>query len=207
MNEIKYTIYIPSKGRPDICLTANLLDKENIPYYLVVEEKELEQYLKYYESKKVLILPDSELQSFKNKFNKVPGFDIAFRRSWIKKHSENKGEIKHWQIDDNIKSLKQVNKGKSKVCSTSLGIKTLEEFTDRYQNVAISGFRHSFLSFCQTKPFQLNQQIYSFFLVQNNIPYYWKPETIEDTDYSLQVLSNGYCTILFNFFVFDKPAS
>ena len=199
-----YTIYIPSRGRHDCCFTAQNLSNEGIDFKIVTEESEANLYAKQFSDEKILTLPDKELQEFKEK-SKITGFDIAFRRTWIKKYSESLGEDKHWQIDDNVTEIRKVTKGKSKTTDFLAAIDCVETFTGKFTNIGIAGLRHAFLAFAQNKPFQLNQQVYSCVLVTNAINCYWRPDIIEDTDFSLQVLSRGYCTVLINAFVFNKP--
>ena len=47
-NEVKYPIYVISKGRYDCCYTADFLVKDKVPFKLVIEKQELELYLKKY---------------------------------------------------------------------------------------------------------------------------------------------------------------
>jgi hypothetical protein len=62
--------------------------------------------------------------------------------------------------------------------------------------------------FCPRKtkipPFYLNTRIYSCILLSNEIDYKWRGRFNEDTDLSIRVLKDGWCTILFNIFICDK---
>jgi hypothetical protein len=40
----RYPIYIPSKGGADNCLTAKVLLRDKVPFFLVVEPQEVEAY-------------------------------------------------------------------------------------------------------------------------------------------------------------------
>lgn len=201
---MKYPIYIPSKGRADICKTAELLQKYDSNFFIVIEEDEFKKYKLNYDEKHLLTIPQVEIDNYKKKYNKIPKWDLPYKRTWIKKYSEKK-EVKHWQIDDNILSINSVNKGKQVKTNPIIALQNIENFIDRYSNIGISGLRHSVFANFQNKPFQLNQQVYSCVLVNNKTPYYWRNETIEDTDFSLQNISGGYCTVLFNAFCFTKP--
>ena len=57
------------------------------------------------------------------------------------------------------------------------------------------------LSFKRTNK---NRQIYVSNLIRNDIPYKWRGRYNEDTILSLDILSDGFCTIQFNAFVQDK---
>jgi hypothetical protein len=54
-------------------------------------------------------------------------------------------------------------------------------------------------------PFYLNCRIYSCALVLNSLPYGWRGRYNEDADLCLQVLAGGWCTVLVNAFMVDKP--
>jgi len=130
---------------------------------------------------------------------------LPFTRTWIKKYSESKNEKSHWQLDDNISGLRQVNKGKSKKCSTIFAFNHLNKFYNKYNNIGIMGLRHSAFASFQPKPIQIKStSIFFCFNLKILINIYWRDNTIEDTDYSLQILSSNYCTVLFNIFVFKN---
>ena len=54
------------------------------------------------------------------------------------------------------------------------------------------------------KPFILNTRIYSCILLSNTISHRWRGKYNEDTDLSLRILKDGYCSILFYSFLCDK---
>jgi hypothetical protein len=84
--------------------------------------------------------------------------------------------------------------------------KASEDFVNRYENVAISGFNYDF--FVQSKqqhpPYIMNTRIYSCLLIRNDIPYRWRGRYNEDTDLSLRALKDKFCTIQFNTFLQEK---
>ena len=43
-NQPQFPVYIPSKGRWDNCTTPDSLIKDNVPFHIVVEPQEAEQY-------------------------------------------------------------------------------------------------------------------------------------------------------------------
>ena len=96
-----------------------------------------------------------------------------------------------------------------KVKATQFALAAAEDFTDRYENVAISGLNYSMFATGHDKqpPFYVNVHVYSCTLVLNAIPYQWRGRYNEDTDLCLQVLSGGWCTILFNAFLAQKVAT
>lgn len=189
----KYPIYVISKGRGKSCLTARELLKMGVPFRLVIEPSELEGYRHI--TKDILLLPFDNLGE-----GSIPA------RNWVWEHSITEGHERHWILDDNIEGFHRLNRNmKPKVTDGSI-FRWAEDFTDRYENVKISGF--NYYSFCKTTdkvpPYYLNTRIYSCILIKNDIPYRWRGRYNEDTDLSLRVLKDGFCTILFNAFLAGK---
>jgi len=189
----KYPIYIPSKGRFDCCYTAELLKKDKVPFMLVVERQEKDEYVKRFGADSVLVLP------FRDKGSVVPA------RNWCKDHATKGGHKRHWQLDDNITDFGRVYKHKRIPCHSGVAMDVVEEFTDRYTNIAIAGMNYNFFVRSEMHPpFVLNCHVYSCSLILNEIPNKWRGNYNEDTDLCLQVLGDGWCTVLFNAFVCFK---
>lgn len=53
-------------------------------------------------------------------------------------------------------------------------------------------------------PLIFNTRIYSCILIKNDLPYRWRGKYNEDTDLSLRVLKDGWCTVLFQAFICKK---
>ena len=189
----KYPIYIISKGRSNSCLTARQLTQMGVPFYLVIEPQEFEDYKHI--TQNIIVLPFSNLGQ-----GSIPA------RNFVWDHSIKEGHKRHWILDDNIEGFHRLNRNEKPKVSTGTIFKCMEDFVDRYSNVAISG--PNYYSFCKTTdqvpPYYLNTRIYSCILIKNDIPYRWRGRYNEDTDLSLRALKDGYCTILFNAFLAGK---
>lgn len=208
MNNPRYPIYIVSKGRWDSRLTSKALEQMNVPYSIIVEKSEYEEYCAMIDPLKVLILPKEYLDSYEtcdalgNEKSKGPG--AARNYAWD--HSVSLGFKRHWVMDDNLDAFHRLNRNEKFESLTGAVFLAQEEFVDRYENVAISG--PNYYSFVKktdkVAPFILNTRIYSCILIKNDIPYRWRARYNEDTDLSLRVLKDGYCTIQFNAFLCGK---
>jgi len=193
----KYPVYVISKGRSDCCLTANFFIEDGVDFKVVVEPQEAEKYQAKYGLERVLILPFSNLQ-----MGSTPA------RNWVWEHSKGLGAKRHWIFDDNIRAIRRLNQGKRIRCNANIGLHFIEEFTDRYENIGISGFNYTMFVTSQTQhPFQINCHVYSALLIDNDMPYRWRLRYNEDTDLCLQVVTNKLCTVLFNAFTVDKLAT
>jgi hypothetical protein len=89
-----------------------------------------------------------------------------------------------------------------------LGLSITEDFTDRYENVAVSGMNYRFFAVqngrAPREPFWVNVHVYSCTLVLNALPHCWRSVYNDDTDMCLQVLADGWCTVLINAFFVGK---
>jgi hypothetical protein len=193
----EYTIYIPSKGRAKSRLTVKALEKIGVDYFIVIEPQEFESYSKYIDAEKILVLPFSEPDS---------NSELVRSRNWIKKHSIEKGEIRHWQLDDNIEQFNRLNRNLHVKVTSGTIFKCAEDFVDRYENVAIAGFQYDFFAKAKTilPAFALNTRIYSCSLILNEIPFEWRGVYNDDTDICLRALKSGWCTVLFYAFIQQK---
>lgn len=195
----KYPIYIPSKGRWNNGQTRKRFEEMNVPYYIVVEPQEYELYANVIDKEKILVLPFSNLKQ-----GSIPA------RNWIWEHAIKEGHERHWIIDDNIIRFYRLNRNQVIRVVDGTIFKCAEEFTNRYENVALSGFNNIAFSRPNSEnvaPFQLNTRIYSITLILNSIPYRWRGRYNEDTDLSIRVLKDGLCTIQFNAFLADKATT
>jgi hypothetical protein len=191
----KYPIYIISKGRANRLLTARELENMNVPYMLVIEPQEENEYSAVVDRKKILLLPFSNLDQ-----GSIPA------RNWVWDHSIEMGHDKHWILDDNIEGFHRLNRNQKPKVTSGTIFKCAEDFTDRYSNVGLSGFNYySFVKTTDKVPaYYVNTRIYSCILIDNKLDFRWRGRYNEDTDLSLRVLKSGLCTILFNAFLCGK---
>jgi hypothetical protein len=176
-----FPIYIPSKGRPK-CLTAKLLSGLN--YYVVVEPQDADAYA----GLPLVVLPANNQ-------------GIGYSRNWIKSYSANLGEKYHWQIDDDMKSFCSRVPGKPFVgnISPELALMEAELLVAKYCNIGELGIG------CNAWPppedyLSINKQPHQCILINNDTKSNFRSEfnPVEDLDFTLQVLTEGWCTILMN---------
>jgi hypothetical protein len=187
MIQNKYPVYIISKGRHDRAFTADYFVKDNIDFKIVVEPQEADLYRQKY-GNKVAVLPFSNL-----------GMGSTPARNWCWEDSIKNGHERHWIFDDNIRGMYRLHKGKRIHCNCKWGLYVVEQFTDRYINIGLSGFNYTMFVTDKTKyPYYLNTHLYSALLIKNDMPYKWRLKYNEDTDLNLQVLTNKLCIVAFN---------
>jgi len=190
-----YPVYIISKGRWESRLTSKALEQMRVPYRIVVELQERDDYAAVIDPTKILVLPFNDLGQ-----GSIPA------RNWVWEHSISKGHERHWILDDNIRWFARMHKNKAIRVDTGVCFKVVEDFVDRYENIALAGLQYEMFMPANQKqrPFVLNTRIYSCILIKNDMSYRWRGRYNEDTDLSLRVLKDGWCTFLMQAFVCKK---
>lgn len=195
-----FPIYVISKGRWQRRQTSKTLEAMNCPYRIVVEPSEYHLYAENISKEKIICLPSN--------FSELGQGGIP-ARNFVWEHSINEGWEYHWILDDNIESVERFYNNLKIKCETPTPFKVIEDFVLRYENVAIAGMNYAI--FCPAsearQPIRFNERIYSCLLIRNDINYRWRGRYNEDTDLSLRVLKDGWCTILFNSFLIGKRAT
>lgn len=193
MREPRYPVYIPSKGRAANTVTAKMFETDGVAFRVVVEPQEVELYEARWGRDRVLSLPENNR-------------GLVYSRNWIKEHAVAGGHARHWQFDDDVKGMIRLHCAHRIPCTSAVALQVAEDFVDRYENVALASFNSWFFTPTngilarQWPPFALNTRCYTCFLMLNELPNRWRGRYNEDTDMTLQVLADGWCTILFNAF-------
>ncbi len=199
----RYPIFIPSKSRADSRLTAKALDSIGVPYHIVVEPQEADLYRAVIDPAKVLVLP------FSDRGTSVPA------RNWIMDYAVSIGSRRVWILDDNIKGFYRLNRNLKVPAKTGSIFRAAEDFVERYENVAITGFHYFMFASRKSKmkPFELNTRVYSNMLIDLNAkgqegnPYRFRGFYNEDTDICLRMLKDGWCSVLFLAFLAEKSVT
>ena len=194
----KYPIYVISKGRWESRLTVKALLLRHIPHHVVIEPQEYDNYAAVMDKDALLILPFRNLGQ-----GSIPA------RNWVWEHSISEGHECHWILDDNIRDFYRLTNNIKYRTDSGATFRAIEDFVERYENVALAGMQYELLAPRKKKhwPFILNTRIYSCILIKNDISYRWRGRYNEDTDLSLRVLKDGWCTVLFYAFLADKVAT
>ena len=195
----KYPIFIPSKGRWESRLTMKALDRMGVSYTVVVEPQERDQYVKAIGADRLLVTPHRDK-------------GLTVTRNWIWDYARDLGAPRFWTMDDNLQQFYRLNNNTKIKIQTGSFLCAMEDFTDRYINVPVSGMHYE--QFIQRRvrqpPFMLNRRVYSNMLIQTDFrdprgkPYRNECFYNDDTDLCLRILKDGNCTILFNAFLVWK---
>jgi hypothetical protein len=204
----EYPVYIVSKGRWESRLTSKALEFMGVPYKIVVEAQEYEQYSAVIDHKKILVLTEMYLDQYDtcDVFRRTKSVGPGAARNFVWDHATETGAKRHWVLDDNFDAFQRLNRNIMAEVTSGTIFKAAEDFVDRYNNVPVAGF--NYYNFCKATdpvpPLVFNTRIYSCLLIKNDAPYRWRGRYNEDTDLSLRVLKDGLCTIQFNAFLAGK---
>jgi hypothetical protein len=196
-NRPEYPIYIISKGRYEVTLTADNFEKSNLDYFIAVEPQEYQLYVKKLGSKRVLKLPFSNL-----------GLGSYPARNFCWEHAKQNGFQYHWLFDDNIQYwCKWINGKRKKWNEIETALIYVEAYAKK-TNIDILGFEEpNFVVKPPKKPFKHNCHVYSAMLIKNNLAYRWRLKYNEDVDLCLQVLHNQGTTASCIYYMADKVST
>tara|TARA_Y100001938_G_scaffold145684_1_gene222881 strand:- start:71 stop:988 length:918 start_codon:yes stop_codon:yes gene_type:complete len=205
----QFPIYIPSKGRAKIKLTADYLDYCKVPYRLVIEPSQYKMYLREVKDKKKLLPLDMK---YKENYDCLDNYGLnkstgpGPARNFIWDHSISEGYAWHWTMDDNIRSFLRFHRNARIRVSNGGIFRAMEDFCLRYENIAMAGPNYYMFIADKVKhpPLIFNTRIYSCNLIRNDVPFRWRGRYNEDTILSLDMLVKNWCTVQFNAFLQQK---
>lgn len=201
----QFPLYIPSKSRAAIALTPRFLDEIGVPYFLVVEASQLDDYAAHFPIDRLLVLPQRYLDGYDtfdelgSRKSKGPGAARNF--AW--EHSVENGHAWHWVMDDNISLFARLHQNQRIPVGDGTIFAAMEDFVLRYTNIGMAGPQYWMFapSRAGLPPYVTNTRIYSCNLIRNDVPFRWRGRYNEDTDLSLRMLKAGWATVQFNAFL------
>jgi len=199
-SDSKYPICIPSKGRADVQMTGKKLDEMGVEkYWFFVEETEGDWYKEYCGEDHVVVMPFHDLGK-----GSIPA------RNFIWDWARDREYKRHWTVDDNISRFSRCHNNRRLKVSSGGFFQAMEDFVDRYKNVVMAGpHDEGFVPDRSPKltPYLLNSRIYSCILLDTSMDIRWRGRYNEDTDLSLRLLKEGYCTCLFRALLMSKATT
>lgn len=189
-----YPVFVPTKGRYKTPFTIQALQRIGVPFRAVVEPQEYDLYAPIVGEHNIIVLPHQNQ-------------GLTVTRNWIWDYAQHELHTPYfWTIDDNIRDFYRLHRNmKYRVASGTI-FKAIEDFTERYENLYISGMQYEMFvpRKKKTPPFIPNTRIYSNMLIKTDIPFRNVTFYNDDTDLCLRVLKSGACTVLFCAFLADK---
>lgn len=207
----EHPVYIVSKGRWDTRLTARALQEMRVPFLMVVERAEYDAYASTVGVEHLLVLDPAYQRDYDpgDALGDTVSKGSGPARNFVWDHAVAAGSTWHWLMDDNIVRFYRFNRNAKIPARDGTCFRVMEAFCARYANVLMAGpnYEHMVIRKSVRPPFTPNTRIYSCNLIRNDAPYRWRCRYNEDTDLSLRMLKDGYCTVLFNAFLQNKVAT
>lgn len=212
----KYPIYVVTKNRQEEYrfATSNWLSRMCQYHYLVVEPEQYESYMNSRVGKSIYATVITMDMAYKDKYDCCAGEEVTkgrtgpgAARNFAADHARRLGFDWCWILDDNTENFDRYWRGRRILAHTPEVFRCVEEFCDRYSNIALAGLNYS--KFCVGEqvypPFTTNTRIYSYGLWNLNCPQITQRGTWnEDTIQSLDVLKAGWCTVQLNCYLGAK---
>lgn len=201
----RFPVYIPSKSRAKTGTTARALERIGVPFHIIVEDGQHDEYAAEFGESPLLVLP-REFQLEYDTFDdlaetKSLGPGPARNFAWA--HAVEHGHPWHWVMDDNIRLFARLHRNKRVRVGDGTIFHAMESFCLRYRNVAMAGPQYWMFAVSRSAlpPYVTNTRIYSCNLIRNDVPLRWRGRYNEDTDLSLRMLKAGWVTVQFNAFL------
>lgn len=190
----RYPVFIPTKGRYDSPHTIKALEAIGVPFYPVVQPQERASYAATVKDPSTIITLPPEIDGL------VP------TRNWIWDYAQSLGTPYFWTFDDNIRCFYRLHQNTYLKFTSGTFMAAIEDFAERYTNMAISGMQYFMFAKRKQKiaPLVLNSRVYSNMLIKTDIPFRNRGVYNDDTDLCLRVLKAGLCVVLFQAFLAEK---
>jgi len=190
----KYPVFIPTYNRYELRHTIKEFERIGVPFHAVVQPQEYDQYAAAIQDTSMIITLPSDVKGL------VP------TRNWIWDYAQSLRVSYFWTFDDNIRCFYRLHQNKRIRFDTGTFLTVIEDWAERYSNVAITGMQYRMFAASTQgwKPVNLNTRVYSNMLIKTDIPYCNRGVYNDDTDLCLRVLKDGWCTALFYAFLADK---
>lgn len=209
--EPRFPLYVVSYGRAESCLTARDLTRMGVPFHLVIEAEQYDEYAAEWPEDRLLVVPESYHEEYETYDDlgrsKSQGPGPARNFAW--EHSMEDGYDWHWVMDDNISRFIHYRDNLEIVAAGGGFWRAMEDFVLQYENVSMAGPRYQMFNIKRQKvpPLTFNTRIYSCNLIRNDSGYRWAGRYNEDTDLSLRMLKDGWVTLIFNLFLQKKETT
>jgi len=203
--DIKYPINIVSyKRHNEFGRTHLYLTKCKIYHYLFIEPNQKEEYEKWYNPTYCKIICSHQNFSEMN-MGSTP------MRNFILDYWKDRLTTKNkcWILDDNIKKFIRFNNGVKNEIRSKCIFTTLENYSDKYNNVGIVS--HNFNPLVREGDMRTiivkNGKCYSSMLIDFNNHIRFKYKHQEDNLISIEYINKGFCNLCFNHIMYDKNTS
>lgn len=196
----RFPVFIVSKGRAFNPLTARCFLEQGVPFRILVEPQEVDEYAAALGADVVVALPFSNL-----------GLGSYPARNYAWTLASQEGAEYHWTFDDNIRRFYIQQAGDRVRLVAPKALEIVERFVTKYENLDVAAmlyYNQCYPGSVYTqRPYTLNAHCYSAMLIKTAQAPRWRMKYNEDVDLCLQVLHGGRCTALITAVLADKMST
>ncbi len=193
--EVKYPIFVTSKGRARQAPVLGILRACKLPYFLVVEPQDLDAYRQDYPEASFFVLPEND-QGLAYARQKVLDYCRAESIPWF------------WLLDDNIKQFMYVKDRVKIPVTANVVFAGIERLVEQYVNVAMASPDYQQFAVFAESEYTANTRTYCAVLINAQTGLNYRPGVLDmksDVDWCLQHLAAGWNTLLVHSYAMDKP--
>lgn len=196
LDDQHYPVFVPSRHRADIATTPDLLAASGVPYHLVVEPHDADAYVERYGAERVLVMDKNDQ-------------GIAYARNWLMDRARAAGMEYVWQLDDDMRRFGVRRNGKRVMIPARAALAYMELLVDSFDNIGGANVMNGAYAFSyDNKPaLSTNGMVYCVQLLRTNVAPRFRGHLMDDTDYSMQLLTQGYCTLVSRRVVHEQPST
>lgn len=184
--EVRSPIYIPSRHRPNANLTTKAFDEAGLDYYLLIEPHDYQNYLTYHPKSRLVVM-DKDNQG------------VWYARTYAMNHANANGHLYCWEFDDDMKWFCYRMNGKMVRTSPRHLISLVEQTTYQFSNIGAAGIGDAgfIFGYDNKPPVVYNAMVFQAMLLRTDTGLSFRPDVVEDADYSLQLLHAGWVTLTY----------
>lgn len=196
LQEQHYPVFVPSRHRAETATTPDLLAASGVPHRIVVEPHDADGYVARFGAERVLVMDEDDQ-------------GIHYARNWTMDYARAAGAEYAWQLDDDMRRFRIRRNGERIVIPARAALAYIELLVDSFSNVGGANIMNNAFAFSyDNKPaVGVNGMVYCVQLLRTDVAARFRGDTLDDTDYSMQLLMAGYCTLVSRRVVHEQPST
>jgi TET-Associated Glycosyltransferase len=198
----RWPIFIPSRGRASTAYAPRELDRIGVPFRLIVEDFEADEYAAIWGASRVLVLPQRYIDEYESGDPEGDEAGLPMGpgcpRNYAWDIAEAEGAAWHWCIDDNVRYWARMDGNHFFTAGDGWIFAAMEDFAARYSNVGGAAPEYNMHQPARNRwprPFRINRRMMSTHLVRTCVPLRWRFRYNDDIDFSIRLLDAGWCII------------
>jgi len=157
-------------------MTMHALDRIGLPYRVIVEDQEHDEYAAQLGEDRLIVLPHSYKQEYDVCTDEPGGTGSGPARNVAWDTAEAEGHPWHWVMDDNIRGWWRLHRNRRIPWGDTTPFDAMEDYASRWSNVAMAGPQYRMFAPSRHRAPALvtGTRIYSCNLIRTSTPFRWR---------------------------------